>query len=340
MTVRAADPSSLAAASVGWPDQSALDIREHHVFANGIRQHVIEAGAGPAVLLCHGFPESWYSWRHQIVALASAGYRVIAPDMRGYGSTDAPEAIDAYTLLHLVGDMTRLLAAMGVDRAVVVGHDWGAPVAHNCALLRPDLFVAMATLSIPYVPRGDVSVVEAGRRAGMDDFYQLYFQRPGTAEANMDRDVAATLSRLIWNWSGSPGKGRQWLGVVRDGDLVGSLEPAGDHQWMTSLDLDFYVAAYRARGFRAPLNWYRNLDRNWELLAPFHGMPLSVPVLFVTGTEDPVLQWRRSAVENMRDVAPRLTDTLLIDGAGHWVQQEAPEAVNAALIAFLRECGW
>src|SRR5467141_2253839 len=173
------------------------------VETNGIRLNIAEQGKGPVVLLCHGFPESWYSWRHQLPALAAAGFHAVAPDMRGYGRSDRPEAIDQYTLLHLVGDMVGLLDALGAERAVIAGHDWGAPVAWHAALLRPDRFRAVIGLSVPFRPRGTVRPTAAMPRTDEAIFYQLYFQTPGVAEAELERDVRATMRRLAYSGSGN-----------------------------------------------------------------------------------------------------------------------------------------
>ena len=173
------------------------DITHRTVNANGIRIHVAEAGEGPLVLLCHGWPESWYSWRRQLEALAEAGFHAVAPDMRGYGQTDRPEAIEAYTLFHLVGDMVGLLDALGAAQAVVVGHDWGAPVAWHAALLRPDRFRGVVGLSVPFWPRGPVRPTSAMPQTEKSAFYQLYFQTPGVAEAEFERDPRATIRRLL-----------------------------------------------------------------------------------------------------------------------------------------------
>src|SRR5262245_11674109 len=177
-------------------------IRHRTVETNGLRMHIAEQGQGPLVVLCHGFPESWYSWRHQLPALADAGFHAVAPDMRGYGQTDRPEAIDQYTLLHLVGDMVGLLDALGAESAVIAGHDWGAPVAWHAALLRPDRFRAVIGLSVPYRPRGPVRPTTAMPRTDDAQFYQLYFQEPGVAEAELGRDVRSTIRRLAYSGSG------------------------------------------------------------------------------------------------------------------------------------------
>src|SRR6266850_1804155 len=180
----------------------ATDIRHRTVETNGIRMQLAEAGAGPPVLLCHGFPESWYSWRRQLPALAEAGFHAVAPDMRGYGRTDRPEAIDQYTLLHLVGDIVGLLDALAVEQAVIAGHDWGAPVAWHAALLRPDRFRGVIGLSVPYRPRGSVRPTTVMPQTDDAVFYQLYFQTPGVAEAEFERDVRSTFRHLLCSASG------------------------------------------------------------------------------------------------------------------------------------------
>lgn len=179
----------------------ATDVTHRTVEANGIRLHLAEQGEGPLVILCHGFPESWYSWRHQLAALSAAGFHVVAPDMRGYGRSDRPQAIEQYTLLHLVGDMVGLLDALGAEQAVIAGHDWGAPVAWHAALLRPDRFRGVIGLSVPYRPR--TSVVPTSVMPQRDDalFYQLYFQKPGVAEAELERDPRETILKLLFSLS-------------------------------------------------------------------------------------------------------------------------------------------
>jgi pimeloyl-ACP methyl ester carboxylesterase len=183
------------------------EIAHRTVEANGIPIHLAEAGSGPVVLLCHGFPESWYSWRHQLKALADAGYRAVAPDMRGYGQTGQPQDIDQYTLFHLVGDMVGVLDALSAPQAVVVGHDWGAPVAWHCALLRPDRFRAVAGLSVPFVPRRSQRPTSVMPQSESSLFYQLYFQAPGVVEAELGRDPRATIRRLLYSGSGDVPRG-------------------------------------------------------------------------------------------------------------------------------------
>ena len=314
-------------------------IEHRSIETNGIRLHVAEAGAGPAVVLCHGWPETWYSWRHQIPALAAAGFRVLAPDMRGYGASDRPEPIEAYTQLHIVGDMVGLLDALELSDAVIIGHDWGAPAAWHSALMRPDRFRAVAGLSVPYRPRGKISAIEAFKRGGMETIYMMYFQQPGIAEAEFERDVTRSLRQVYYSASGSLPPGKAWHAFVPPGK--GLLDTAFDTEmplpWLSAEDLAEYVAAFSASGFRGGFNWYRNLQRNWELMAPFAGAPIGQPSLFVAGARDGVIRMPGMSVgqEDMKRVLPGLRRSVLIDGAGHWVQQEAPDAVNALLIEFL-----
>ena len=246
---------------------------------NGIRMHWVEQGTGPLVLLCHGFPESWYSWRNQLDALSRAGFRVVAPDMRGYGETEGPADIDKYTLLHLVGDMVGLVGALGESSAVIAGHDWGAPVAWYAALMRPDRFRAVIGLSVPFRPRAPAPPTRL--MPAREVFYQLYSQAPGVAEVELERDVRASLERLYHAASGDapPHQAGISLAIVprQGGFLTNMAAPASRPPWQSEQDLAFFVEAFRASGFRRPLNWYGNIDRNWELLAPFAGARVSVP---------------------------------------------------------------
>src|ERR1700751_4989742 len=267
------------------------------VETNGIRMPWAEAGRGPLFLLCHGFPESWYSWRHQLHALAEAGFHAVAPDMRGYGQTDRPEQIDQYTLLHLVGDMVGLLDALGLETAVIVGHDWGAPVAWYAALLRPDRFRGVIGLSVPFIPRRPARPTSIMPQTEDALFYQLYFQSPGTAEAEFEQDVSRSIRSLLYSASGdAPGRDRRAAGdsevgmVPRRGGFLSRLiNPEALPPWLKEADANFYVGEFQRTGFRGGLNWYRNIDRNWELLAPFSGARVSVPALYIAGERDLVL---------------------------------------------------
>ncbi|GAB3435594.1 alpha/beta fold hydrolase [Flindersiella endophytica] len=319
------------------------------VETNGIHLNVAEQGEGPVVLLCHGFPESSYSWRHQIAALAEAGFRAVAPDMRGYGRSDQPEAIDQYTLFHLVGDMVGLLDALEAQTAVIVGHDWGAAVAWHAALLRPDRFRAVAGLSVPFRPRGSTRPTDAMPRTEDAQFYQLYFQEPGVAEAELERDVRNSVRAMFFGASGDAPRGdaETGAGVGPDlsmvpygaGFLRGGKAPDVLPGWLTENDIDAYTSEFERTGFRGALNWYRNIDRNWELLAPFAGAKVTVPALYLAGDRDLVVGFAGMdrLLAGFKLFVPAIRDVRLLPGCGHWTQQERPAEVNAALVDFLTD---
>ena len=320
------------------------DIRHRTVDTNGIRMHVAEAGEGPLVIMCHGFPESWYSWRHQLTALAAAGYHAVAPDQRGYGQTDRPEAIDQYTLLHLVGDLVGLLDALGAPTAVIAGHDWGAPVAWTAAMVRPDRFRAVIGLSVPFIPRGAARPTTVMPRTDDAIFYQLYFQKPGVAEAELERDVRASIRTILYWGSGDArakpvAVGSGTIGMVpHGGGFLGTRDvPATLPSWLTDADVDFYAGEFARAGFRGGLNWYRNIDRNWELLAPWSGGRVTVPALYVTGDRDLVVGFRGMdrLLPALKQFVPDLRQTLVLPGCGHWTQQERAADVNTAMLQFL-----
>jgi pimeloyl-ACP methyl ester carboxylesterase len=323
-----------------------VDIAHRTVEANGIRIHLAEAGDGPLVLMCHGWPESWYSWRFQLQALAEAGYHAVAPDMRGYGETDRPEEIEKYTLFHLVGDMVGVIDALGADQAVIVGHDWGAPVAWHAALMRPDRFRAVVGLSVPFRPRGKSLPTSVMARTEDAVFYQLYFQAPGTAEAELERNVRQTIRRVVYSASGDAPShldnafrdSTPWMVRKGAGALERMVEPTQLPSWLTEADIDFYAAEFARAGFRGGLNWYRNIDRNWELLAPYAGARVTVPALYVAGDRDLVVNFAGAdkLIANLRTFVPRLAETIMLPGCGHWTQQERAVEVNAALIGFLK----
>ncbi len=315
------------------------EIQHRIVETNGIRMHVAEQGEGPLVLLCHGFPESWYSWRHQLHALAAAGFHAVAPDMRGYGQTDRPAEIDQYTLLHLVGDMVGLVEVMGGGPpAVIAGHDWGAPVAWHSTLLRPDRFRAVIGLSVPYRPRGSARPSTVMPQTDDAMFYQLYFQTPGVAEAELERDVRDSVRRLAFTGSGDGPGGRLGMVPRAGGFLSQTVSPAALPPWLTEADIDFYAAEFARAGFRGGLNWYRNIDRNWELLAPFAGARVTVPALYVVGDRDLVASFpgMDQLIANLSKFVPNLRRTVRLPGCGHWTQQERAAEVNAEMIEFLK----
>ncbi len=320
-------------------------ITHRSIESNGIHLHIAEQGAGQLVLMCHGFPESWYSWRHQMQALAEAGFHAVAPDMRGYGQSDRPAAIDQYSLFHLVGDMVGVLDALEEERAVVVGHDWGAPVAWHCALLRPDRFRAVAGLSVPYRPRGSVAPTSVMPHTGDAVFYQLYFQTPGVAEAELDADPLVSLRRILYSGSGdvprkNPGIASSGAGMVpRSGGFLTRMPDTQEPPpWITEADLNYYADQFRQSGFRGGLNWYRNIDRNWELTAPYARASITVPALYMAGELDLVVAFprMREVIADLKRYIPLLRDTVMLPGCGHWTQQERAAEVNQHLIAFLR----
>jgi pimeloyl-ACP methyl ester carboxylesterase len=314
------------------------DLRHHELTANGIRIHIAEQGTGPAVLLCHGFPEGWYSWRAQLTALASAGYRAIAPDMRGYGRTEAPIEISSYNLMEIVGDMVALVGVLAEKQAIIVGHDWGAAIAWHAALFRPDVFPAVAALSVPFRQRGAAPPLQMLRQAGQSAHYWFHFQESGVAEAEFERDPYASLRRVLYSISGdAPAATRRLTLQPGKGWLANTIDPDRLPARLTDADLDHMATEFSRSGFRGGLNWYRNIDRNWALTAPWAGAQIRQPALFIAGSLDPVIELGSgaSAVQALAVAVPGLRRKLLIDGAGHFIQQERPQIVNAAILEFL-----
>jgi pimeloyl-ACP methyl ester carboxylesterase len=319
-----------------------MDISHRTIETNGISMHLAEAGSGPLVLLCHGWPESWYSWRHQLEALSAAGYHAVAPDMRGYGKTDKPHDIDQYTLLHLVGDIVGAVSALGYSEAAIVGHDWGAPVAWHAALFRPDIFKAVAALSVPFRPRGPALPTSVMAQTDTAVFYQLYFQEPGVAEREFESDIRATIMSTLVSISGNTeASDASSIGMVprAGGWLSRRPTPTVLPSWLTRHDIDFYVEEFTRAGFRGGLNWYRNIDRNWRLLAPWAGAKVTVPALYMVGDRDMVYRFRGmdQLVPNLKQHIPNLRETIILNGCGHWTQQERPDEVNSALRSFLKD---
>jgi pimeloyl-ACP methyl ester carboxylesterase len=311
---------------------------ERLVNTNGVQLRVIEAGdrGAPVVVLVHGFPELAYSWRHQIPALVAAGYHVLAPDQRGYGGSSRPDAIDAYNIHELTADVVGLLDDVGAERAVWIGHDWGAPVAWNAPLLHPGRVAAVAGLSVPAVPRAQVPPTQAFRRTfGENFFYMLYFQEPGVADAELNGDPARTMRRMIGGLrtSGDKAAALRMVAPGPEGFIDRLPEPDGLPDWIAQDELDHYISEFSRTGFTGGLNWYRNLDRNWETTAELTDARISVPSLFIAGTADPVLAFTRA--DRASEVISGPYREVMIDGAGHWIQQERPDEVNAALLDFL-----
>ena len=325
-----------------------FDLKHRIVEANRIRIHIAEQGEGPLVLFCHGFPETWYSWRNQLAALAESGFRAVAPDMRGYGKTESPEAIDQYTLLHLVGDMVGLLDVLGAKTALIVGHDWGAPVAWYAALLRPDRFRGVVGLSVPFIPRGQVYTSTNFPQTEDAIFYQDYFQTPGIAEAEFEHDIRSTVRTSLYNFSGdvpapeiAPVNGGVGMVCRQDGFLAGMIDPPCLPSWISEGDVDVYVEQFSRSGYHGGLNWYRNISRNRESLAVFDGLKIAVPALYIAGDRDVVLAFpgMDEVIANLSASVPFLQQTILLSRCGHWTQQERPQEVNSAIIGFLKGIG-
>jgi pimeloyl-ACP methyl ester carboxylesterase len=316
-----------------------LTTRHEFVTTNGIKVHYASRGEGPLVVLCHGFPETWNIWRHQLPALEKAGFRAVAPDLRGCGQSDQPEAIVDYNIFQLVGDVVGLIQALGEEQAVVVGHDWGAPIASHCALLRPDIFPAVALLSVPFVPRAMAPPTELFKRlAGDKEFYQLYFQEPGKAEAELERDVRDAMLRMLYSASGDVPAEARWRFLFEKTESLMDTVSLPDElpPWLTQLDLDFAADEYSRTGFRGGLNLYRNLDYNWAQTAFLTGARIRQPSLFIAGDRDGSVAFRREHFDNLEDNMPALTRKVLLPGIGHWTPEESPLEVNRLLVEFLR----
>jgi pimeloyl-ACP methyl ester carboxylesterase len=308
---------------------------------DGMTTHAVEQGEGPVVLLVHGYPETSHSWRHQLPALAAAGYRAVAIDVRGYGRSSRPPAVEEYAMGRLVADNVRVAEALGSDEVVIVGHDWGAPIAWTSALLRPDLFSALAMLSVPYAPPSlqPPTKVFAELFGDEAEFYMNYFQEPGRADAEAAEDVRWWLSGFYYGAAaGAPPEATRFA-VVPKGQRMKDLmaQPEGEMAWLPPADLDHYVAEFERTGFTGGLNRYRNLDRDWADLAAFRGRPITVPSLFIGGDKDGPTQWGAGAIARFPETLPLLRGSHILEDCGHWVQQEKPAEVNALLLEFLAE---
>jgi len=320
------------------------DVRHRTVETNGIRMHVAEQGEGPLVLLCHGFPESWYSWRHQMAPVAEAGFTAAAIDVRGYGGSDKPSEVADYAMQHMVADVAGAIETLSPGApAVIVGHDWGAPIVWNSALIRPDRVRAVAALSVPYggVPQRSLrEIYEQVFTSRGRFFYQHYFQAVGVAEAELEADPRATIRRFYYAISGDAPDGT-WPSdkVVGDPLLHRLPDPDPFPAWLTEADLDYYEGEFRRSGFFGPLSRYRNHDADFAWLQQFKGRKIEQPALFVGGERDLVLSmFGRGAdfVTPMKAEVPDLRGWDVLPGCGHWTQQERPREVNERLVAWLK----
>jgi pimeloyl-ACP methyl ester carboxylesterase len=318
----------------------ALDVEHRLVDVPGGRIHLVEQGTGPLVLMVHGFPESWYSWRHQLPVIAAAGFRAVAIDVRGYGRSSKPREVEAYRMLAHVADNVAVVHALGERTAATVGHDWGSPIAANSALLRPDVFTAVALLSVPYAPRGGPRPTDAfAGIGGPEEFYVSYFQEPGRAEAEIEPDVRAWLAGFYSGLSGDtmPPAGEGSLFLVPEGGRLSDRFAGGAlPSWLTEADLDVYAHEFERTGLSGALNRYRNVDRDWEDLAAWDGAPITQPSLFVGGELDASTTWMADAVKAFPTTLPGLVSSHILEGCGHWVQQERADEVNRLLAGWLR----
>ena len=325
-------------------EQSPVDgVSFRFIQSNGITMRIAEMGdSGPLLLLAHGWPESWYSWRHQIVSLANAGYRVVAPDMRGFGESEAPPNVDDYDVIHTSADLVGILDALGEETAVLVGHDWGAIVAWQTVLLHPERFTALINMSVPYRGRPAQSPIERMRQSAGENFhYIVYHNEPGgVAEAEYNANPRGLISHV-------------YLGIAANSEtlppkVTDPLRSAGGWidrlgapirlpDWLTENDLNYIVSQFEKAGFRGGVNYYRNFHRNWEITEHLTDAKIGIPTLFIAGEEDFVIggATKEQLTVSMGRVVEDLRDVVLVPNTGHWVQQEAPLETTAAMLDFL-----
>ncbi|KAK9292293.1 hypothetical protein L1049_020257 [Liquidambar formosana] len=316
-----------------------METIEHRmVNINGITMHVAEKGQGPVVLFLHGFPELWYTWRHQILALASLGYRAVAPDLRGYGDTEAPASVAGYTCLHVVGDLIALIEELGEEQVFVVGHDWGAMIAWYLCLFRPDRVKAFVCLAVPFRPRNPkMKPVEAMKAFFGDDYYMCRFQEPGDIEAEIKHQgTREVLKKILTDLKPGPP-------CLPKGNAFGICPSTSITlpTWFSEEDLDYYTSKYDQKGFTGGLNYYRALDLNWELTAPWTGLQVKVPVKLIVGDLDMTYTTpgMKEYVHNggfKRDV-PFLEEVIVMEGVGHFINQERAGEINTYIYDFIRK---
>ncbi|GAA2435757.1 alpha/beta hydrolase [Actinomadura vinacea] len=316
---------------------SLPEARNRLVEVAGGRIHLVEQGSGPLVLFVHGFPESWYSWRHQLPAVAAAGFRAVAVDLRGYGRSSKPRDVQDYRMLAHIADNVGVVRALGEETAIIIGHDVGSPIAAASALLRPEVFTSVALLSVPYAPPGGPRPTGVFAQMGGDEFYVSYFQEPGRAEAEIEPDVRGWLAGFYAALSADTKTDHDELFLVPPkGTLRDRFTDTALPTWLTETDLDVYAAEFERTGLTGALNRYRNMDRDWEDLAAWRGAPIVQPSLFVAGGLDASITWMADAIKAFPATLPGLDSSHILDGCGHWVQQERPDAVNEILTDWLR----
>ncbi|MGW8462497.1 alpha/beta fold hydrolase [Pseudomonas sp. CLCA07] len=329
-------------------DQPLRDVDAPHAFAhhfvdiNGIRMHYVEEGQGPLVILLHGFPYLWYMWRRQIPVLASAGYRVVAPDLRGFGLSDSPAAVEAYDMSQAVGDIVCLMEALGETCAIVVGHDLGAWVAQSCAMLRPELFRALVMLNTPVPPRGRIRPTDGLRAmAKGKGYHHLYFQQLEKPDRELAADTRKTLRSIFYSVSGDAVGAERWrLFIEPDEPILNAFtDPVAFPAWLSPQAIDHYVDEYTRAGFTGPLNYYRCRDRNWEISAFLDGAVISQPSMFIGGANDPSIEppQIRGLYDQLETYLVGLRKKVLLPGVGHAAAEETPEQINALLLEFLEQ---
>lgn len=298
--------------------------------------HAVEEGEGPLVMLLHGFPEGWWAWRHQLPVLAAAGFRAVAIDLRGYGGSSRPTNPEAYRMLCHVADTVAVVNALEAGTAVLIGHDWGSPIASACALMRPDVFTAIALLGVPYTPRATMRPTEAFALAGGDEeFYVSYFQEPGRAEAEIERDIRGWLRGF---YTALDGGSPAWATIPAGSTMRARFpDDAPLPSWLTEAELDAHAVEFERNGFTGPLNRYRNVDRDWEDLAVYDGAIIRQPALYIAGSADSSVAWLADAIGKQATWLPGLTGTHLLEGCGHWIQQERPDEINSLILDWLHQ---
>jgi pimeloyl-ACP methyl ester carboxylesterase len=304
---------------------------------NGVTLRTVVEGSGPLVILLHGFPQCWYLWRHQIDPLVAAGFQVAVPDQRGYGGSDRPAEIEAYNIVELSNDVAGIATALGHEHFIVVGHDWGAPVAWHTALLHEQRVRAVVGMSVPYY-RLVAGALTRQENFGDNFWYMVYFQKPGVAEVELESDIRKSLRMIYYSISGDAPEGIWFTPKKASAKFLdGLIDPPKLPSWLTAEDLDYYVAQYQESGFRGPINWYRNIDRNIEITPQLADAKIEQPAFFIAGKKDLVLSFGGgTGLSAMDQLVPNLRGKVLIEDAGHWVQAEDPSATNEALLGFLK----
>ena len=315
-------------------------VRRVQVQANGASFHVIEQGEGPAVLFCHGFPDTAETWRSQMRAVAEAGYRAVALDMRGFGASYAPYDVSLYSALHTVGDLVGVLDALGIRSAVLVGHDWGADAAQRAMVMRPDRFRAMVSLSIPFQPRGEISTWDELRRQGLGDRYYAFGMMKPDAEARFEPAERTIPSILYW-LSGSPPPGTGWDPVDPARHML-RPSPVAIPSWADPDYVRHTIRSFSKTGFHGGLNYYRAAQETFDLMPAFKGALIQQPSLYIWGAADGLCQLFHPmppTLEELRHLAPGLVDVVRLENVGHWIQHEASDRLNAELLKFLAATG-